>query len=81
MSSRPRIIVPRCAVNSATVDAFYCSVCHWLYLLPHPKPFLIASEDAETACHQFDLHRCRDFEARGIEAAIGAKHDAQPWER
>lgn len=59
--ARDRIIVPHCRPDAPAIDAFRCSQCEWSYLLPEAEPFLIARADAESACREFDQHRCEDF--------------------
>jgi hypothetical protein len=70
---RTRTIIPHCGIDSPIIDAFHCSRCQWLYRVPKPEPFLIAWEDAENACIQFDAHCCEDFSLRATHEAAHEK--------
>jgi hypothetical protein len=66
---RARTILLQCRPDAPIIDGFQCSECEWSYVMPDSKPYLIAPEEAQRACGDFDGHRCGDFKPRNKEAA------------
>src|SRR5512135_1367038 len=61
---RTRTIIPHCKLNQPIIDAFQCSECEWSFVMPGAKPYVIAPQDAESACGSFDRHQCEHFKPR-----------------
>ncbi len=68
--SRARTITAHCKTDAPVIDAFQCSQCDWTFAMPCAESFVIAAEDAERACREFDKHACQDFRQRKPNGSV-----------
>ena len=68
-----RALVPHCRedVDRPFINSFYCSNCKWSHSISPPKPhdklrYQFSYSEVSAVCHEFEQHRCEDFEKRTI---------------